>query len=639
MRKLLISLAAALCCLPSPASDWYGNKYSMFIHFGVYSSLGGVWKGKPVTYGYSEQIQACGGIYADQYEGVAEAFNPVDFNADDIVALAKAAGMRSIVMTSKHHDGFCMWDTATTDYDSVDWAVCGRDFVGEMAAACERGGISFGLYYSLIDWHFPYGSMPTTHNANYILPQHHEYNKAQVREICTKYGKISELWFDMGSLTPRQSKDMYDLVHELQPGCMVSGRLGNDMYDFSVMGDNQYPDGVLQVPWQCPASMFNETWGYRSWQKRIPADEKVAIKLRQLMRVVSQGGNYLLNIGPDDKGAVVPYEREVLTKMGGWIARNADVIYDTGCSPYRDRFEWGVVTRKDENLNLILTGKYPEGGVITLPDPDNVNRTLKFKVSPEDYADPCDIKVIRHKCRSMVEPMPPAYIPASTGTLTCANALKDYSFSMQDYYIQYLSSIAYNWHITGKLGKTLELLYTPGELGRKVRVDADSQEFHFALAGNPVPSRTIRFTPVDSTFAKAHKMKKYSVEFTVTAPEEGDYLFEAGSGNTIDIYVDGAQVVGHINPYRTEYAKEFVLLHLHEGANLIKVECSNRHEKSVRLSFAPCTSPLYRMTIPIDAKGVKHLVRVTAEDRASIHEDCKLHNLRIGLDVNGRQTR
>lgn len=631
MKKLLITLAAAISCFTATASDWYGNKYSMFIHFGVYSSLGGVWKGKSITYGYSEQIQACGGIYADQYEDVAGAFNPVDFNADDIVALAKAAGMRSIVMTSKHHDGFCMWNTSTTDFDSADWAVCGRDFVKEMAEACERGGICFGLYYSLIDWHFPYGNWPTTHNANYILPQHHEYNKQQVREICSKYGKISELWFDMGSLTPQQSKELYELVHELQPGCMVSGRLGNDMYDFSVMGDNQYPDGVLQVPWQCPASMFNETWGYRSWQTRCAVEEKVAEKLRNLVQVVSQGGNFLLNIGPDDKGAVVPYEREVLTRMGQWIERNEDVIYDTDSSPYREQFEWGVVTCKGKNLNIILSGKYPESGIISLPDPDNITRTLRFTVSQTDYADPCDIKVIRHKCRSVVEPMPPAYLPATTGTLDCANALKDYSYSCQDYYIQYLSSVAYNWHIAGKLGGSIELLYTPGEIGRKVRIDIDSQEFHLMLEGEPVPSRTVQFVPVDSTFTKAHLMREYSIDVIVNAEEEGDYLFLAGSGNTLDIYVDGTPTVGHINPYRTSYAKEPVILHLHQGDNVIKVQCSNRHERIVRLSFSPCDSPLYKMTLPISAKGKKHLISVTAEDRDSVHEDCKLHNLHLNI--------
>ena len=159
---------------------------------------------------------------------MAHAFNPVNFNADEIVALAKKAGMRSIVLTSKHHDGFCMFHTKTTDYNSVEATPCGRDFVGELATACHKAGVNFALYFSLIDWHFPYGYPISSHNCDFITPQHHELNKKQVRELLTNYGKVTELWFDMGSLQPQQSKELYELVKSLQPDCMVSGRLGND---------------------------------------------------------------------------------------------------------------------------------------------------------------------------------------------------------------------------------------------------------------------------------------------------------------------------------------------------------------------------------------------------------------------------
>lgn len=137
-----------------------------------------------------------------------------------------------------------------------------------MAEACKRGGINFGIYFSLIDWHFPQAYPISSHNCDFITPQHHEFTKAQVTELLTNYGPISELWFDMGSNTPEQSKELYQLVHRLQPDCMVSGRLGNDQYDFSVMADNTYPEGSLQTAWQTAASMFDETWSYRSWQKR-----------------------------------------------------------------------------------------------------------------------------------------------------------------------------------------------------------------------------------------------------------------------------------------------------------------------------------------------------------------------------------
>ena len=185
-----------------------------------------------------------------------------------------------------------------------------------MAEACSRAGLKFGIYFSLIDWHFPHAYPISSHNCDFITPQHHEFSKAQVRELLTNYGPISEFWFDMGCNTPSQSRELYDLVRELQPDCMVSGRLGNDCYDFCVMADNAYPDGTLDTPWQSAASMFNETWGYRSWQERGAVGDKVAEKLRNLVSVVSHGGNFLLNIGPTGTGEVVPFEAQVLEGLG-----------------------------------------------------------------------------------------------------------------------------------------------------------------------------------------------------------------------------------------------------------------------------------------------------------------------------------
>ena len=143
----------------------------------------------------------------------------------------------------------------------------------------------------------------------------------QVEEIMTNYGPISEIWFDMGSLSGQQSKELYDLVSRLQPQCMVSGRLGNDRGDFAVMADNAYPDYKIGVPWQTPASFFDETWSYRSWQERGSLDKKIDEKLRSLVKVVSRGGNFLLNIGPRGDGSVVEFERDALLAMGNWMTR------------------------------------------------------------------------------------------------------------------------------------------------------------------------------------------------------------------------------------------------------------------------------------------------------------------------------
>ena len=334
--------------------QWYDNKYSMFIHFGVYSQMGGVWNGSQVTTGYSEQIQMWGGIMSDVYEEYASTFNPENWNADSIALLAKAAGMRSIVITSKHHDGFCMYHSAYTRFNIVEAAPLKRDILKELSEACARHGLKMGLYFSLVDWTLhPW----TTHNANPITPAHHEFNKKQIAELLTNYGPISELWFDMGSLTHQQSKELYKLVKKLQPGCIVSGRLGNNQYDFCVMGDNEYPDYKIDAPWQTPASIFHETWGYRSWQKREDVEGKTREKLLSLLKVVSRGGNYLLNIGPKGDGTVVPYEAQVLSGIGKWLEKNGEAIYGTKANPFPGFYTWGEITVKRNTVYLILSGE------------------------------------------------------------------------------------------------------------------------------------------------------------------------------------------------------------------------------------------------------------------------------------------
>ena len=161
---------------------------------------------------YSEQIQSHAGIFSDEYAHVADSFLPTKWNADSIALLAKRAGMRSIIITSKHHDGFCMFKTQTTDFNIVDATPFHRDVVKELSEACKRQGLNFGLYFSLIDWHYPQAYPISSHNADFITPEHHEYSKRQLQELLTNYGKISELWFDMGSLTIQQSTELRTLV-------------------------------------------------------------------------------------------------------------------------------------------------------------------------------------------------------------------------------------------------------------------------------------------------------------------------------------------------------------------------------------------------------------------------------------------
>jgi alpha-L-fucosidase len=352
---------------PSAATvqAWKDRKFGMFIHFGLFSVPGGMWKGRRVDNGYSEQIVANGNIPMADYAALANSFDPEKFDPDAIVALAKQAGMKFIVLTAKHHDGFNMFHTAQTPYNIVDATPYKRDVVKELADACARAGMPFGVYYSTIDWHHPGGNTYIEGNSNPITPAQADFNVAQIRELMSHYGPIAEIWFDMGKPTPAQSALFAGTVHALQPQTMVSGRVWNYQGDFTVMGDNAEPDVAVEEPWQSPASMFPETWGYRSWQQRDDLPGKIRENIARLVRVVSAGGNYILNIGPRGDGSAVPYEADVLRGVGRWLRVNGEAIYDTRAQPF-GALDFGHATLGPHDLYLFIE-KLPVDGVLRLP--------------------------------------------------------------------------------------------------------------------------------------------------------------------------------------------------------------------------------------------------------------------------------
>jgi alpha-L-fucosidase len=507
MRKLFTLLTVLFAGLqisaqisPEALRQWENRKYSMFIHWGIYSELGGVWDGKQISRGLSEQIQAHAGIYSDTYAQVAKRFNPVKWNPDSIVLLAKHAGMRSIVITSKHHDGFCMFHSEYTGFNVVDATPYRRDVLRELSEACARHGLKLGLYFSLIDWHYPQASPVSSHNSDYITPEHFEFNKKQITELLTNYGSISELWFDMGSHSFEQSLEMRNLVHSLQPDCMIGSRLGNDMSDFMVMGDNQEPDYIIGAPWQSPASFFHETWGYRSWQERGSEAGKIREKLTSLIRVCSRGGNYLLNIGPRGDGSVVEFEQHVLLKIGRWLDRNSEAIYGTSADPFHVPFEWGAITSRSDKLYLHVLAK-PRDGNIVLPGLDGKIR----KVSVLADGTPCtyqkDNRGVTVKLPETVNParefkvievafegsytVPPINIMPYTKNMVLDqhNAFKYYSNSGVDYNSRYRSTIREEWTLLpGENAKrTPVLYYTDAEKGRTIDLNMDGQTARIAL--------------------------------------------------------------------------------------------------------------------------------------------------------------
>ncbi|MCI5581427.1 MAG: alpha-L-fucosidase [Phocaeicola plebeius] len=692
MKKIFILLVACLTTVGIYAQQvsaeafqrWHESKFSMFIHFGLYSELGGVWEGQPVKRGYSEQIQSFAGIFSDWYGETAQRFDPVRFNADEIVALAKEAGMKSIVITTKHHDGFCMFRTATTDYNSFDATPCHRDFVKELSEACARGGIRLGLYFSVIDWHFPHAYPISSHNCDFVTPQHHAFSKQQVTELLSHYGPISELWFDMGSNTPEQSRELYELVHRLQPDCMVSGRVGNDQYDFAVMADNSYPEGALQCPWQSAASMFDETWSYRSWQERGSSHVKAMEKLRSLISVVAHGGNFLLNIGPKGDGSVVPFESDVLKEMGSWLQQNGAAIYGTEASPFRTRFDWGMITRKANQLYLILSGTRPSDGRIVLDIPDN--RLLKAEGELADYVqkgaqvcltvpasayDDQTIRVLTLSFDKPVEPRPMAILKGNT-VLTAQNATPNYSYSCFDYYSNYRSTVSYSWNVNKSGLRQLTLMYTPQEVGKEIGIQVDGTAYTVKLSegkaqtlpaarlswgdrylcgpgssvfdGPSVLRTDLQQAPVRrGSWQKVEKeqdefqsniLETYFVMQEVESAKAQDCLVEVGAGNGIEVYLNGESVMKHLNPYRCTFRSEQVLLPLQKGKNQIVLRAYNRFEKKTGYLLRPAAEQtVYQQTfvLPEAARGASHTLTVRQKGLPSQHTDTELANLRILL--------
>ncbi|MFP3896070.1 MAG: alpha-L-fucosidase, partial [Anaerolineales bacterium] len=288
-----------------PRLDWWRRaKFGMFIHWGLYAIPAGVWKGEQIP-GIGEWIMYRARIPVQKYKELAEQFNPVKFDAAEWVSLARNAGQKYMVITAKHHDGFCMFDSEVTDYNIVDATPFGRDPIAELAQECERQDIKLGFYYSQTqDWHHPDGvgndwdyDEAGKDFADYL----DNYVKPQVRELLMNYGPIGLIWFDTPrEITKAQSRSLLDLVHALQPNCLVSGRVGNSLGDYASTGDNAIPDGAVDMDWETPATI-NDTWGFKTHDHNWKSVETL---VQKLVDIVSKGGNYLLNVGPTAEGVI-----------------------------------------------------------------------------------------------------------------------------------------------------------------------------------------------------------------------------------------------------------------------------------------------------------------------------------------------
>lgn len=368
--------------LPLKASpeklQWFRDaKFGLFIHWGPYSHLAGEWNGKKVEVGnQAEWIMKDMEIPVDDYRRIASTFNPVHFDAREWVRIAQAAGMKYIVITAKHHDGFAMYHSKVTPYNIVDWTPFNRDPLKELSQACAEEGITFCFYYShREDWDHPgaYGNGWDYENdwkESYFVPgifenYLEEKAKPQLRELLSNYGPVGLVWFDRGIYTPQQGREFVRIVSELQPDCLVNSRVGNyhqeSIGDYQSMNDNGMPIGGIEEYWETPQTL-NETWGYSKFDTRWKSPETV---IRRLIEIVSCGGNYLLNVGPTGEGEIPEASVNVLISAGQWVHRNAESIYGTSASPF-PKLPFGYCTVKGKNIYLHIRD-WPKDRMVSVP--------------------------------------------------------------------------------------------------------------------------------------------------------------------------------------------------------------------------------------------------------------------------------
>ena len=376
----LISVSGATAAEDDSHMEWWRDaRYGMFIHWGLYSIPGGEWNGedhgKEAGGASAEWLMHSLQIPGQEYrETLAPKFNPTEFDAAAWVAIAKAAGMKYMVITSKHHDGFCLFDTEATDYDVMDATPFKRDIIKELADECAKEGLKFGVYYSQTqDWYHRVLKAPrgkkgakkgptpgTLSNADYL-----ELVQKQLDELLTNYGEMSVLWFDTGGANLEEADRQGARVRELQPNAVICSRLYSRRVpkekqkyaDFESLPDRTIAKKRMTEDTEtCMTMRLN--WGYDQDDDNWKSPKDI---IERLVLSAARGVNFLLNVGPKPSGTLVPEEIERLAEVGEWMKLNGESIYGSNYAPVDFDFPWGAMTQKDQTVYLHVMKWNPDG--------------------------------------------------------------------------------------------------------------------------------------------------------------------------------------------------------------------------------------------------------------------------------------
>jgi alpha-L-fucosidase len=395
LRTLVAMVLFALCTVPglalaratAPAETpeqkaerlqwWSDARFGMFIHWGLYAVPAGEWRGKKDL---AEWFMDSTNMPVGEYAKFARQFNPRKYDPDEWVRVAKDAGMKYIVITSKHHEGFAMWDTKATDYNIARATPYGKGVLKALADAAHRQGLHFATYYSIMDWHHPtqHQAKPGHYNPTAIDPERkREYiaeMKTELRELVTDVG--TELfWFDGEWLdwwTVDDGRALYAYLKQLNPNLIINNRIANSrkgsmagMDAGESIGDYGTPEQEIPargfgagVYWESCMTL-NDHWGYNKYDDHWKSTQTV---VRNLIDIASKGGNYLLNVGPTAEGVLPQGAVDRLADVGRWMHTNGEAIYATQASPFDTAFVWGRVTRKPGKLYLHVFD-WPKNGI------------------------------------------------------------------------------------------------------------------------------------------------------------------------------------------------------------------------------------------------------------------------------------
>ncbi|MGN6369076.1 MAG: alpha-L-fucosidase [Phycisphaerae bacterium] len=426
MRRLLSTLipfllaTSTLAQSPSTQPDrlqWFHQaRFGMFIHWGLYAIPAGEWNGISGKRHYNEWIQQAARIPTPDYESFAKQFNPAHFDPDAIVKMAKAAGMKYIVFTTKHHDGFCMFDSQLTDYTVTKRTPWAQDPTKLLADACHREGLTFCVYYSLPDWHNPnfpaQYSMDNFHahpSPSADITKYDDYLRGQITELLTHYGPIGLIWFDDGGMFKNadkpallQAPKLLETIHSLQPNTLLNDRLGQGA-DY-VTPEQRIPANGLGKPFEVCMTLTKTNWGYvakdHSWKS--PAEV-----LQKLVDIASKGGNFLLNVGPMPSGEIPQPAKDILAQVGQWTSANAEALYGTTPSPFPDTPTWGRITTGNNKWYLTLFD-LPKDSHYSLKNPTPAHFTACLLQSPHT---PLPLKEQADTLQIDLTPLTPAPLP------------------------------------------------------------------------------------------------------------------------------------------------------------------------------------------------------------------------------------